>query len=59
MLGKILRTTFFPEKSFNETSLKSDFVSLKSGAAAPTLGKLPTVLTGFPLNVTFAMMGSP
>jgi hypothetical protein len=49
MLGKIFSTILFPWKSPSETSFKSDFVSLKSGAALPMEGNSPEVCAVFSL----------
>src|SRR5690606_12561671 len=54
-LGKIFSTTRLPAKSAEETSDKSVLTSLKAGALLPTAGRLPLVLNGFPLSVTFAI----
>ncbi|MNL72417.1 hypothetical protein D3C87_1977260 [compost metagenome] len=43
MLGKMLRMTRLPAKSFSEASLRSVLVRVKSGAAAPTGGSWPDV----------------
>jgi hypothetical protein len=58
MLGKILSTTFFPVKSFNEISDKSVLVRVKSGASSPFFGSSPVVLTGSPLKVICAILSS-
>jgi hypothetical protein len=58
MLGNIFRTTVFPLKSFAEMSVRSVFVSRKSGAVSPTMGKSPTVFTGSPLIVISAILAS-
>jgi len=54
-LGTILRILIFPSKSARSTSLRSDFVSLKSGAVVPLAGREPIVWIGLPLNVIFAI----
>jgi len=54
-LGTILRILIFPSKSARPTSLRSDFVSLKSGAVVPLAGREPIVWIGLPLNVIFAI----
>jgi hypothetical protein len=55
MLAKILRRSFFPLNSDNDSELRSDFTSENSGAMVPFEGRFPDVLTGAPLNVIFAM----
>ena len=52
-LGKILSITFFPLSSLKLNVDKSLFTKVNSGALSPTLTKLPTKLTGFPLNFVF------
>jgi hypothetical protein len=54
-LGKILRMSFLPLRSFSERELRSVFTSVNSGAWLPFAGRLPDVFTGFPLNVMFAI----
>src|SRR5690606_33464704 len=54
-LGKIFRITYLPLKSFNPFSDKSTAVNVKSFASEPTCGNDPTVCTGLPLNVMFAI----
>ncbi|MNE95628.1 hypothetical protein D3C80_1937390 [compost metagenome] len=54
-LGKIFKTTFFPAKSERETTPKSLFTNLNSGAFEPTFGNSPLVFTGFPPNVIDAI----
>src|SRR5512147_2438127 len=51
----MLRSFLLPAKSASETSDRSPFVSLKSGALAPTAGRFPTVSIGLPLSVILAM----
>src|SRR5258706_16246296 len=53
--GKMFRMTFLPAKSLSDTSDRSVFVSLKSGALLPTAGSVPIVLMGLFLKVIFAM----
>jgi hypothetical protein len=56
MLGKILSTTFFPEKSFNDTSFMSFAVKTNSGAGAPEEGSSPIVLAGLGPNLVCAIL---
>ncbi|MNY35142.1 hypothetical protein D3C86_1695280 [compost metagenome] len=55
ILGKIFNTNFFPAKSESETTPRSLFTNLKSGAFEPIFGNSPLVFTGFPPNVTVAI----
>src|SRR5690554_7245461 len=50
-LGKMFNTTFFPLQSARDTSASSPLTRVKSGAVAPTAGRLPEVCTELPLNV--------
>src|SRR5690606_29354268 len=54
-LGKMLRTTCLPARSFEESGLRSVLTRWNSGAGAPGRGRSPTVRMGFPLKVIVAM----
>ena len=51
MLGKMLRTTFFPLRQPSESSERSRLVKPSAGAAVPVAGRSLLVLQGVPLNV--------
>ncbi len=52
----MLSTTFLPLKSDSLTSESSPLTNVKSGATSPTLGNVPLVFTGDPLNAIFVML---
>ena len=49
-LGNMLRTNHFPLCSLESNSVKSVFVSLKSGILSPAISILPSSITLIPLN---------